>query len=338
MAGRTGREAATVAVVGAVVESYLELWLRHASTMRLTAVEALNDTPVWTEAKRFIHRYGGELFHARTLPLSNLRAILHEGVDKFLDHLIENDDPLHPSPLVASIARDARLRKRAAKLLGLIYAAVVDEIERFVEYNSTTTQSDYGERFDSFLDFLKAEAAYRRDEWDLTPLRIAHEVLAGAGRDEAARLWEHVVRNRTAAAADKHRARLAVLEKRHAMRLPSISDKIAESFVKPFAIDRMLALIPASVRDARVGRRDSSAFRALRREVDGYLATSTGSAAELPDWLLKLDAAVTRAIGGSTDLADHQESVTGRSLPRLRRVQILRQLNGTRRRRPGGRE
>ena len=55
---------------------------------------------------------------------------------------------------------------------------MVDEIERFVEYNSTTTQSDYGERFDSFLDFLRAEAAYRRDEWDLTPLRIAHEVLA----------------------------------------------------------------------------------------------------------------------------------------------------------------
>ncbi|MGC1273702.1 MAG: hypothetical protein WBC44_08355, partial [Planctomycetaceae bacterium] len=321
-----GRNDATVALVGIVVERYLDLWLQHAATMRLSAVEALNDSTTWSEARRFIRRYGGELFHARSLPLSNLRAILHEGVDKFLDHLIEQYDPLHPSRLAETLKHDEAFRRRATRLLELIYATVVDEIERFIEYNSTTTQSDYGERFDSFLDFLRAEATYRRDEWDLTPLRIAHEVLAASGEGTAARLWEEVVRSRTSSAAAKHLARLASLEKRHAMRLPSISDHLAERFVKPLAVDRMLALIPLAVHESRAGHEDSLAFRTLRREIDAYIATSTGSAAELPDWLGKINLAVSRAADGRTAASDEREAVTGRPIPRLRRGQVLRQF------------
>lgn len=321
-----GRNRATVSLVGRIVEQYLDLWLQHASTMRLSAVEVFNDSNLWSETRRFIHRYGGELFHARSLPLSNLRAILHEGVEVYLEHLVEQSDPLHPSPLVDALENDDSFRRRAVRLLELIYPAVVDEIERFIEYNSTTTQSDYGERFDSFLDFLRAEAAYRRDEWDLTPLRIAHEVLASMGEGMAARLWEEVVRVRTTPIADKHQARLAALEKRHAMRLPSISDHFAERFVKPLAVDRMLALVPMAVRDARGGQVDSPAFRMLRREIDAYIATSTGSAAELPDWIGKINVAVSRAVDGRSTVVDERDTVTGRPIPRLRRGQVLRQF------------
>lgn len=326
----SARDEETVALVAAVVDRFSGFWLKHAATMRLTAVEALNDSTTWSEAKRFINRYGGELFHARVLPLSNLRAILAEGVDQFLDHLIEQDDPLHPSPLVAQITRDNAFRQQAVRLLGLIYSSVVDEIERFVEYNSTTTQSDYGERFDSFLDFLRAEAAYRRDEWDLTPLRITHEVLVTAGRDAAAHLWEDVVRERTSAAAQKHLSRLRSLEKRHAMRLPSISDHFAEEFVKPFAINRILALVPAAVKEGQTGRRDAHAFRSIHREIENYLATSTGSAAEIPEWLLRLENAVTEALSGTLIAADDRQSLTGRPIPVLRPAQVLRQVIGGR--------
>jgi hypothetical protein len=325
----SARDEETVALVAAVVDRFAGFWLKHAATMRLTAVEALNDSTTWSEAKRFINRFGGELFHARVLPLSNLRAILAEGVDQFLDHLIEQDDPLHPSPLVAEITRDENFRRQASRLLELIYASVVDEIERFVEYNSTTTQSDYGERFDSFLDFLRAEAAYRRDEWDLTPLRITHEVLVRSGRDAAARLWEEVVRERTAAAAQKHLSRLRSLEKRHAMRLPSISDHFAEEFIKPFAINRILALVPAAVKEGQAGRREPHAFQTLHREIENYLATSTGSAAELPEWLIRLENAVTEALSGSLVDADDRQSLTGRSIPVLRPAQVLRQVSSS---------
>ena len=320
---RADRE--TVHLVGLVVDRYMELWLRHSSTMRLSAAESLSDSATWNQVKAFIHRYGGELFHARVLPLSNLRAILHGGLEQFFDYLSKTDDPLRPSPLVAALESDRGFRADAAKLLELIYATVVDEIERFVEYNSTTTQSDYGERFDSFLDFLRAEAAYRRDEWNMIPLRIAHEVLATAGRTGAERLWADMIRSRTAAAASKHLARLATLEKRHAMRLPSISDHLGEKFVKPLAVDRILALVPQAVRDAHAGRADSPAFRALRQEIDTYLLTTSGSPAELPEWLHQLDAAVSKALDPRADT--DRESVTGRPIPTLPRGRVLRQLS-----------
>ena len=321
-----------VHLISLLVESSLNAWLRHARTMRLTTVEEFNDADLWLDVKNFIRQFGSELFHARVLPLATLRAILHEGIDQFVDFLIENDDPLHPSRLVAALEADPTLRPNAERLLTLIFSAVVDEMERFVEYNSTTTQSDYGERFDSFLDFLRAEAAYRRDEWDLTPLRIAHETLAQAGCDSAARLWTSIVRSRTAETAERHLTRLAALEKRHAMTLPSITDHLSERFVKPFAIDRMLALIPAALRESQLGRANTPAFRTLRREVDRYLATTTGSAAELPIWIDDFQNAVQRARIGKRGFHDERESITGRPLPRLRKEQILRQLPAQRHR------
>ena len=318
-------ERRAVALIQTTVDSFLELWLRHSETMRLTAVEALADGSVWGDVKRFIRTYGTELFHARLLPLSNIRAVLHGGVEQFLDEIIANDDPLNPSKFVAA-CEDPELRREAERCISLVYAAVADEIERFYEYNSTTIQSDYGDQFDSFLDFLRVEAAYRRDEWNLTPYRLAHEVLAAAGRDRTARLWEDTIRRRTAAVADRHMNKLKGLERRHAMRLPSIADHLAERFAKPLAIDRMVAFAPGAVRDARLARSDSSAFRGLRREVDAYLDSSHGSAAELPEWLQRLDQAVSRALDASDfDEGDH-ESLTGRPIPHLKPHWILQQL------------
>ena len=80
--------------------------------------------------------------------------------------------------------------------------------------------------------------------------KVCQAILAASGRDGAARLWEQVVRARTRETSEKHLSRLAALEKRHAMRLPSISDKLAERFVKPFAVDRMTALLAQAIRDA----------------------------------------------------------------------------------------
>src|SRR5690606_9842597 len=71
-----------VHLISLLVESSLSAWLRHARTMRLTTVEEFNDADLWLDVKNFIRQFGAELFHARVLPLANLRAILHEGIDQ----------------------------------------------------------------------------------------------------------------------------------------------------------------------------------------------------------------------------------------------------------------
>ena len=73
------------------------------------------------------------------------------------------------------------------------------------------------------------------------------------------------------------------------MRLPAVSDRLNEHFTKPLAVNRMLAHLPQVVADAQAQRAESPSFDGLRREIDAYLADSTGSGIELPAWMQNLE-------------------------------------------------
>lgn len=276
-------------LVSEIVEHYLELWLKHSRSMRLSTVEALSDDEAMNEVREFIIKYGAELFHARMLSLGNVRAILHSGIDPFLDHLEENADPLHPVRLIEDLEEGVINRDDAIDYLELIYGSVVDKFDRFLEYNSTTTHSDYGEKFFCFLDFLRIEADYERDAWKMAPVAIAHEVLCRQDKREAALMWEHIFRLRSADMAERHIKKLRELQARYGMTLPSLADHLEERFVKPLAVNRMLALVPRAVDEVPHGEEESVAFQDLRSEIEDYLTTSAGSAVDIPLWLKTLE-------------------------------------------------
>src|SRR5690606_34105124 len=128
------------------VGPYQEIWIRHSDTMRLSAVDAEGPhrTVDWERIETFIRRYGGDLFHASQLTLGNVRAILTAGVGSYLDYLLKERDPLHPIRLVDDLDEGRIDREDAEWSLEFVYSVVVDKFDRFVEYNTTTTQSDYG--------------------------------------------------------------------------------------------------------------------------------------------------------------------------------------------------
>ena len=107
-------------------------------------------------------------------------------MDSFLEFLNENSDPLHPVKLLEDLNEENISRESATELLTLIYEVVVDKFDRFMEYNTTSTLSDYGERFGSLLDFLRVEAAYERDAWNFAPVGIAHQLLTKLGKTNEA--------------------------------------------------------------------------------------------------------------------------------------------------------
>ena len=81
-----------IEIVGEIVELYLDQWLEHSSTMRLSSVEALKVDEVWDDTAKFVKKYGSDILNARILTLGNVRAILHSGVSKFLEYLEQNED------------------------------------------------------------------------------------------------------------------------------------------------------------------------------------------------------------------------------------------------------
>lgn len=282
-----------VDAIGKVVEKYRRQWLQHSKTMRLSTVEELNDESVAEYTRQFIENYGADLFHARNLTLGNIRAILHHGVDTYLDYLEETQDPLQSMKLLDDLSEGDLAEDDAIESLELIYEIVVDKFDRFLEYNTTTTQSDYGERFYSLLDFLRIESTYDREAWELAPYRIAHQVLANEGLTQAAMMWEQRVATKTQRSANQHLKRLREMEQRYGMQLPSVFDHLNERFIKPLAVNRMLALVPQAREEAEKNIDPPKSFLELKREINAYLEDASGSGIDVPPWLRSLEKELT---------------------------------------------
>ena len=201
--GRRLRGRETGPPAGASDGAFLALWIEHSRAVQISSVEGLGDEAEWERLRAFVRRYGSDLFHARFMTLANLRGVLHRGVGAYLDYLGQDADPLRPVRLVADLDRTLP-RAEAVRRLEFILRVVVENYEEYKDYNSTTSQSDYGENLHVLLDFLQIKGDYERHAWEFRPLILAHEVLARRGR-AAAVLWERSLTHLTGGLAQLSR-------------------------------------------------------------------------------------------------------------------------------------
>ncbi len=283
-----------IELIGDILSHFRDQWFKHARTMRLSTVEGLRHDMIWDDVRGFIQRFGEDLFHARSLTLGNVRTILHNGVDWFLEQLSEHDDPLHPHPLLTALENAELDVDEAIEMLELVYGSVVDKFDRFLEYNTTTTHSDYGDRFYVLLDFLRVEAAYDRNAWERIPESIVHRSLSQAGCQNALTMLEEIIEGESRQDADQHLEDLAELEQQYGVHLPSISDRLNERFIKPLAVNRMISLIEPAMRSSGEDIDPAVKFAQLQNEVNAYLRDSAGSAIDVPQWIQDLDREVSR--------------------------------------------
>ena len=225
--------------------------------------------------------------------IANLRAILHQGIDAWLDQLQLEPGQYGELLLVADLG--GRLpRAQAKKHLSLVIEAIVENYGEYRDFNATTTQSDRGELLYTLLDFLRLKGIYERIHWNLRPVMMVHEVLVRRGRDGAARLWARAMAKETQATADQQLHRLAELQKKYGMRLSTVADRLAEQFLQPLAIDRLRALIRPAIAESR-RQLEPHAFTALEAEAGQLAQEPTGAGLDLPDWLVILEEEVDRA-------------------------------------------
>ena len=298
-----------------VTEALLPQWGSHSHTLRLSVLEKVASEKDWKELVEFVKRYGRDLFTQTFLGFGNLRAILHEGVDAWLDQLIADPDAEEELQLVAEL--DGRLPcAQARKHLSLVIEAIVENYAEYRDYNATTTQSDRGELLYTLLDFLRVKAGYDRIHWNLRPVTMVHEVLVRRGYESAARTWCRAMAKETSATADQQLRRLTELQKKYGMRLSTVADRLGEHFIRPLAIDRVRALVRPAVEEARRGL-VPKAFTQLEAEAGELAEEPTGAGLDLPDWLSMLEDEVERASGQ----AHRQESLLA-ALDRLPRVKL----------------
>lgn len=276
----------------AASEPLLKLWLTHSRSLRLSVIERVAESDRWQSLKHFIERYGRDIFTPRFLNLGNLRAILHRGVDAYLQTIEDDPEQAEEWNLLAEIGA-AIDRPAAVEQLSLAIEAIVENYAEFKDFNSTTTQSDRGDLLYVLLDLLRLKTGYDRVAWNIKPVVMVHEVLARAGWPSAAELWRRGVGKRTAHIADWHQKRLDELNQHYGIRLPTICDRLDERFVRPLAIDRIRALICPAIEEARAGL-PGRAFGALEQELAEFMETPSGSGLDVPAWLITLEEEVAR--------------------------------------------
>jgi hypothetical protein len=313
-----------VAVLETLTAPFLNLWIEHSRSLRLSALEAVGGDAEWQALREFVRRYGPDLFHARFMTQGNLRGILHRGVGPYLDYLQENPDPLHPVRLVEDLEAGQE-RGPAERHLQAALEAVVENYEEYKDYNTTTTQSDFGENLHLLLDFLRLKASYDRHAWQFRPLVLAHEVLARSGRVEAAVFWEEGFARATQDLAAEHLRELARLEQAHGMRLGTVADRLRERFVKPLALDRLCALVgPAMEEAGRPGERP--ALEEFEEELRPFTAVPAGVGLDVPAWLRRLELEVQQVHAAHTRLAELAEDLFQMPERALSQEELRRQL------------
>src|SRR5207244_12736888 len=136
--GEENRTDALVSCLEKLTESLLQGWLGHSRTLRLSVLERIHDRATWKKLVAFIERYGNEIFTQRFLNLGNIRAILHQGVAKWLTSLQEEPRDDAPQKLLDELAGGLPLDE-VAEHLSLVLEAVVENYGEYRDYNSTTT-------------------------------------------------------------------------------------------------------------------------------------------------------------------------------------------------------
>jgi hypothetical protein len=183
-----------------------------------------------------------------------------------------------------------------AEQLTLVLEAIVENYGEYRDYNSTTTQSDKGGLLYMLLDFLRLRTRYDRVCWNLKPVVLAHEILVRRGQEQAARIWRRALTERINDEADQYLNKLADLQKKYAMRMPTVADRLAERFVRPLAIDRIRALVAPAIEEARQGAAECPHFEMLQHDTQYLTREPTGVGLDVPAWLVALEEEVEQTL------------------------------------------
>ncbi len=267
-------------------EVMLGMWLNHSRSLRLSVVEKISSKREWEKTTRFIEQYGHGILTQYFLSMPSLRAILHRGVDTWLEEVAASDQ-FEDLPLFRDLGTKLPFQEACGHLT-TIFEAVVEHFNEYRDYNGTTTQSDRGEQFHIFLDFLRLRCRYDRVAWNLKPVVWAHEVLIRRGRGGVARMWRRSLNERVGPEAERFLKRMNQLRNKYSVQLDTVARRLEERFITPLQIDRLRSLVGRAMADP-ADRECQRTFEKLRNETQAFCRATQAVGMDLPSWLAALE-------------------------------------------------
>jgi len=274
-----------------LASSMLMLWLSHSQTLRLSVLEKVRETrdqreDEWDRMVHFIDLFGDRIFTQQFLNLSNIRAILHQGVEHWLE-MVEREESDDFGWQVIQRIHDGYPRKDAIRNLTWVLEAVIENFNEYRDYNCTTTQSDNGKLLYVLLDFLRLRCRYDQVCWNLKPYIWAHESLIRLDENNSASKWRRLLSQRVKQEADRLLTRLKQLQDRYSIQMATVSQRLSERFVHPMQVDRLTSLVAKAMQDPQ-SEESQRAFEMIESYAETLTQQPIGVGFDLPGWITEL--------------------------------------------------
>lgn len=270
----------------------LKSWLSHSHQIRISSIEAIAGDYRWKIIQNFIQTYGADLFTQEFLSFRNIRAILHQSALSYLQSLIimkqEGQELDNGDKIITALINKKERIEDIANILEVILECVAENYSEYIDYNSTTTQSDRGENLYTLLDFLRVLSNYERISWNLKPVYWTHDSLVRSNCSEAATLWKNHIKQKSAGLAESSLQLFNSLHQKYGIWLPSIYERLQERFIRPLEVAQMCGLVYEAISEVRKNGEDNPIFEELSEEIEAFAETPAGVGFELPEWLNKL--------------------------------------------------
>ncbi len=328
-----------IPLLDGMMEIMLKNWISHSHGIRISTMDAYQEPHDWNHLKDFIQKYGEDLFSPVQMNYSNLQAIHHEGVLAWLQSLEENcrnnentflgEETLQGKKLIDDLLEKKYPIHRAERFLEVIIETLIERYGQFIDYNTTTTQSDDGSKLYMLFDFLRLLAQYDRLAWDMRPFINAHREMVYEKNYDVADSWYECVADRSGYQAKSFIRRYRKLCLKYGMTIKTIGDRLDERMVKPMAINKLCALLEPAIQEAKTGGETPSFTRFLEL-VREFTAVPSGTGYEPPSWLEEIENEINRYRNRSEEddeMLDLKDFIPQNLLKQKEIKEIIAELN-----------
>lgn len=286
-----------------MMEILLKNWIFHSHGIRISSLDPYQDPKSWHHLQEFIQKYGEDLFSPVLMNYSNLQAIHHEGITAWLQSMHENyeenesslndEEPVQGQALIRDLNDHKYSSYRAERFLDTVVETLLERYGQFIDYNTTTTQSDHGKNLFMLFDFLRLLGEYDRLAWDMRPFINAHSVMVYEKNYEVADSWYESIEYRSAYQAKQFVRRYRKLCLKYGLTIKTVGDRLEERLVKPMAINKLCALLEPAIQEARAGG-ETPSFEKFLELVKDFTVEASGTGYEPPTWLEEIENEINR--------------------------------------------
>jgi len=277
----------------AVCQVLADIWATISHKIYLSTVETSPFQRSWQDIRQFIRNFGQEIFTPMFMAHANLRAIAGMGTHHWLK-MVKDSGEAQWSRLVEALETEELNPKKAADYLRMIIEAVLENYEDYLDYNSMTTQSDYGQNLHILLDFLRLKCEHQRRHWMLKPFFLAHRSLIAFQLWDIAEIWEESVQSHFQGWSEVFVKKYERIRKSHGIHLPGLYELLRNGFGFPLAMQHVLGLIQPAIQEIEAGQPGPS-FARLAERIRSFGTFHVRYGFQRPEWIDDLENAIDRA-------------------------------------------